>query len=106
MEPVFFKTQKEYSKRLKSTSINQYANTMESSFCLMSNEIQSELIVRFNGYSKLDIIITHSGLSSAENTKITLPLNKLTEKELLKLLKQLKDEYIQSFYQRNNSDAK
>lgn len=93
IEPVFFKAQKEFSKRLKSTSITQYVNSIECSFGLKNENLQSELLIRFDGYSKLNIHIIHSGLDSEENSKYELTLKKLTEKELTKLLKQLYDEH-------------
>ncbi|MBR1460154.1 hypothetical protein IJ596_00770, partial [bacterium] len=105
IEPTFFKVQKELSKKLNSSSINQYTNPIESSFCIRSNNIQSELTIRFNGNSKVDTIITHSGLYSAENTKNTYLINKFNEKELTKLLKQLKEEFIQGFYQGEKTDV-
>ena len=93
--PIFFRFQKECETKLINTQISQYANNIECVFSLKNDKLHSELIIRHNGFAKLKIEITHSGLDSAENTKIELPLNKLTEKELLKLLKQLRTEYKQ-----------
>ena len=93
IEPIFFKAQKEFNKRLKNTTITQYINSVESSFGMRNKTQQSELLLRFDGYSKLNIYISHSGLDSAENSKFEISIKKLTEKELTKLLKQLYDEY-------------
>ena len=93
IEPVFFKAQKEFNKRLKNTTITQYINNVESSFGLRSETQQSELLIRFDGFSKLNIVISHNGLESPENTKFEISIKKLTEKELTRLLKQLYDEY-------------
>ena len=96
--PVFFRFQKECETKLTNTNVSQYANSIECVFSLKNELIHSELVLRYNGFAKIKIEIIHSGLDSAENSKIELPLSKLTEKELLKLLKQLKDEYKQSAY--------
>lgn len=96
--PVFFRFQKECETKLTNTNVSQYANSIECVFSLKNENIHSELILRYNGFAKIKIEIVHSGLDSAENSKVEMPLSKLTEKELLKLLKQLKDEYKQSAY--------
>lgn len=91
--PIFFRTQKEFEVKLTDTQVSQYSNNIESVFSLRNSTLHSELIIRFNGFTKFKIEIMHSGLDSAENTKLEIPLNKLTEKELNKYLKQLKTEY-------------
>lgn len=91
--PVFFRTQKEFETKLTNTKISQYANNVECVFCLQNENVQSELIIRYNGFAKFKIEIIHSGLDSAENSKQEIPLSKMTEKYLTNLLKQLKDEY-------------
>lgn len=96
--PVFFRFQKECETKLTNTDVSQYANSIECVFSLKNSKIHSELILRYNGFAKFRIEIIHSGLDSAENSKIEIPLSKLTEKELVKLLKQLKNEYKQSAY--------
>lgn len=100
--PVFFRFQKECETKLANTQVSQYANNIESVFSLKNENIHSELIIRFNGYAKFIIEIVHSGLDSAENSKIEIPLSKLTEKELLKLLNQLKNEYKQTAFMKGN----
>ena len=66
---------------------------MECVFSLKSEKIHSELTIRYNGYTKFKIEISHSGLDSSENSKFDIELNKLTDKELTKILKQLRQEY-------------
>ncbi len=95
IEPVFFRFQKECETKLTNTQVSQYANNIESVFSLKNETLHSELVIRFNGYAKFKIEINHSGLDSAENTKLEIPLSQLTDKELTKLLKQLKQEYKQ-----------
>lgn len=95
IEPIFFRFQKECETKLTNTQVSQYANNIESVFSLKNETLHSELIIRFNGYAKFKIEINHSGLDSAENTKLEIPLSQLTDKELTKLLKQLKQEYKQ-----------
>lgn len=91
--PGFFRFQKECETKLANTQVSQYTNNIESVFSLKNENLHSELILRFNGYAKFKIEIIHSGLESAENTKLEIPLSKMTDKELTKLLKQLKNEY-------------
>lgn len=95
IEPIFFRFQKECETKLTNTQVSQYANNIESVFSLKNETLHSELVIRFNGYTKFKIEINHSGLDSAENTKLEIPLSQLTDKELTKLLKQLKQEYKQ-----------
>lgn len=95
IEPLFFRFQKECETKLTNTQVSQYANNIESVFSLKNETLHSELVIRFNGYAKFKIEINHSGLDSAENTKLEIPLSQLTDKELTKLLKQLKQEYKQ-----------
>ncbi len=100
--PVFYRFQKEYETKLTNTNVSQYANNVESVFSLKNENLHSELTIRYNGYAKFNIEITHSGLDSAENSKFEMPLSKLTEKVLINLLKQLKDEYKQTAYMKGN----
>lgn len=98
--PIFYRYQKEYEAKLTNTEVSQYTNNIESVFSLKNEKIHSELIIRYNGYAKFKIEIVHSGLESAENTKMEVPLNKLTDKFLISLLKQLKNEYKQTAYKK------
>lgn len=102
IEPVFFRFQKECETKLTNTQVSQYANNIESVFSLKNENLHSELVIRFNGFAKFKIEINHSGLDSAENTKLEIPLSKLTDKELTKLLKQLKQEYKQYAFRKGD----
>lgn len=102
IEPIFFRFQKECETKLTNTQVSQYANNIESVFSLKNETLHSELVIRFNGYAKFKIEINHSGLDSAENTKKEFPLSKLTDKELTKLLKQLKQEYKQYAFKKGD----
>jgi response regulator of citrate/malate metabolism len=82
IEPIFFRFQKECETKLTNTQVSQYANNIESVFSLKNETLHSELVIRFNGYAKFKIEINHSGLDSAENTKLEIPLSQLTDKEL------------------------
>lgn len=102
IEPIFFRFQKECETKLTNTQVSQYANNIESVFSLKSENLHSELVIRFNGFAKFKIEINHSGLDSAENTKLEIPLSKLTDKELTKLLKQLKQGYKQYAFRKGD----
>lgn len=102
IEPMFFRFQKECETKLTNTQVSQYTNNIESVFSLKNEILHSELVIRFNGYAKFKIEINHSGLDSAENTKLEIPLSKLTDKELTKLLKQLKQEYKQYAFKKGD----
>lgn len=98
--PLFYRYKKEYEAKLTNTEVSQYANDIESVFSLKNDNIHSELTIRYNGFAKFQIEITHSGLDSAENTKLEIPIGKLTDKYLITLLKQLKNEYKQTAYEK------
>lgn len=102
IEPIFFRFQKECETKLTNTQVSQYANNIESVFSLKNENLHSELVIRFNGFAKFKIEINHSRLDSAENTKLEIPLSKLTDKELTKLLKQLKQEYKQYAFRKGD----
>ncbi len=96
--PAFYRYQKECETKLTDTSVSQYSNNIESVFSLKNQNIHSELTIRYDGFAKFYIEIIHSGLDSAENSKMEIKLSDLTEKLLNSLLKRLKDEYKQTAY--------
>lgn len=100
--PIFYRFQKECETKLTNTAVSQYANNIECVFSLKNENVHSELTIRYNGYAKFKIELTHSGLDSAENTKLELPLSGLTDKQLVSLLKKLKDEYKQTAFMKGN----
>lgn len=96
--PIFYRYQKTYETKLTNTQVSQYANNIECVFSLKNDKVHSELVLMYDGFAKFKLEINHSGLDSAENTKSEIPLNKLTDKLLISLLRQLKDEYKKSAY--------
>jgi len=94
--PSFFRFQKECETKLTNTQVSHYSNKIESVFSLKNKDLHSELTIHYNGFAKFNIEITHSGLNSAENSKIEIPLAKLTDKYLTGLLRQLRTEFKQS----------
>lgn len=103
--PLFYRHQKDFENKLTNTQVSQYANDIESVFSLKNAVLHSELTIRHNGYAKFKIEIQHSGLDSAENTKMEIPLKDMNNKLLTSLLKQLKDEYKKTAYAKGNEDA-
>lgn len=93
IEPAFFRFEKDFCKKL---NIIQYTNKAESALNIKSEKCNSELILRYDGFTKISAEITHSGLDSAENYKTQISFNNFTEKELDKLLKRLKNEHIEA----------
>lgn len=98
--PIFYRYQKTFETKLTNTEVSQYANNIECVFSLKNDLVHSELVLRYNGFAKFKIEINHSGLDSAENSKFEVALNKLNDKYLISLLKQLKDEYKQSAFEK------
>ncbi|MBE7712913.1 MAG: hypothetical protein E7Z87_04135 [Cyanobacteria bacterium SIG26] len=94
--PLFYRFQKDCQSKLKNTTVSQYTNDIECVFCLKNQKSKSELLLQYDGFTKFNIEIIHSGLNSAENSKFELGLNKITNKLITNLLKQLKEEYILS----------
>lgn len=103
--PIFYRFQKECETKLTNTAVSQYANNIECVFSLKNENIHSELTIRYNGYAKFKIELTHSGLDSAESTKLELPLSGLTDKQLTSLLKKLKNEYKQTAFVKGNQQC-
>lgn len=95
IEPAFLNFQKECKTKFKDSDCIQYANEVECVFSLKGKTKHSELIIRYNGFTKLLVQITNKGLDSPENTKLEIPLNKFSEKDMNRLFKQLKSEYLE-----------
>lgn len=93
IEPVFFRFKKECGSKF---DIIQYVNNIESAFSFKQDNDRSELILHYDGFTKINAELNHSGLYSVENSKFSIALNKFDEKELIKLLKRLKQEFIKS----------
>ena len=93
IEPVFSEFKRSCNLKMAQGSVNYYSNKLESVFSLKNETVHSELTIRYDNYAKLKIDISHSGLDSPENTQLIIPLNKLSEKDLLKLLKKMLQEF-------------
>ena len=95
IEPMFFRTEKEFQAKLGNILVNQYVNKVECVFSLKSKDKQSELVMRYDGFAKFSLKIIHKGLDTCENTQVEIPLNELNEKVLAKYLKLLYTEFSQ-----------
>lgn len=91
--PVFYRLQKSYEEKLFNTKIEQYTDETQSVFCLKNPKQESLLKIVYPGFAKIIIYITHAGLDSPENSEITLPLNKITQKELIRIV----EDFIKEF---------
>jgi len=91
--PVFFQMQKMYEEKLFHSEIEQYSNSTLSAFILKNTNSLSELKITYPGFSKINIDITHQGLDSPENKRISLDLTELDEEKLTKIL----EDFIQEF---------
>ena len=95
IEPLFFRTEKEFQAKNDNILISQYANKVECIFSIKSNEKQSELVMRYDGFAKFNLKIIHKGLDTCENTQTEIPLNEISEKLLSKYLHLLYNEFNQ-----------
>lgn len=91
--PVFYRLQKSYEEKLFNTKIEQYTDENQSVFCLKNQKQESKLKIVYPGFAKIIIYITHAGLDSPENSEISMPLNKITQKELIKIV----EDFIKEF---------
>lgn len=91
--PVFYRLQKSYEEKLFNTKIEQYTDETQSVFCLKNPKQESQLKIVYPGFAKIIIYITHAGLDSPENSEITLPLNKITQKELIRIVEDFISEF-------------
>ena len=96
IEPVFYKFQKEIELKLKNIKVIQYANLVECVFSINRENKHSELTIHYDGFTKLYIEIHHKGLNSFDNSKEEISLKKLNEKDITKLIKKLKLEFIKN----------
>lgn len=83
--PVFYRLQKAYEEKLFDTEIEQYTNEEQCVFNLKNKKQKSSLRIIYPGFAKIVIYITHEGLESPDNKEITMPLTKITQKELIKI---------------------
>ena len=93
IEPCFYRFAKTCETKDPDLTINHYCNKIESVFSIKKDNAHSELVIRYDGYTKFIVEIIHKGLDTDENTKVSIPINKITDKDLQKLLKKLKQEF-------------
>ncbi len=93
ISPLFYRFEKDFSANNPQCSVIQYANKNCSYIKLKENTFESELKIIYDGFAKIIVTITHSGLDSCENTNKKLGLNELNEKELNKILNQFISEF-------------
>ncbi len=91
--PVFYRLQKIYEEKLFDTKINQYVNEEECVFHLKNENQDSRLKIVYPGFSKIMVYIIHEGFDSPENSEISLPLSKITQSELIKMVENFIKEF-------------
>lgn len=90
---VFYRLQKAYEEKLFETEIIQFTNEEQCVFRLKNKKGESSLKIIYPGFSKIIIYIDHEGLDSPENYEIQLALNKITQRELIKIVEDFIKEY-------------
>lgn len=93
--PVFYRLQSTYEEKLINTKIEQYTDEKQSVFCLINSRCESRLKIVYPGFSKVIVYIVHSGLDSPENREISLPINKITYKEISDIVEDFINEFIE-----------
>lgn len=91
--PVFYRLQKSYEEKLFDTEIEQYTNEEQCVFSLSNKKQESTLRIVYPGFAKIIIYITHEGLDSPEDREIQIPLTKISQKELVKIV----EDFIKEF---------
>lgn len=91
--PVFYRAQKTYEERINEAKIEQFTDEQQSVFRIICGTNESRLTMRYPGFAKLIIYISHSGIDSPENREITLPINQITETKIDEIL----DSFINEF---------
>lgn len=91
--PVFYRLQKAWEEKLFNTKVEQYTDETQSLFRLTSPKQTSLLKIVYPGFAKVIVYITHEGLDSPENTEISLPLNKISTKEITKIVEHFIKEF-------------
>lgn len=91
--PVFYRLQKAYEEKLFGTQIEQYTEEEQCVFLLKNRIHESCLKIVYPGFNKIVIYITHAGLDSPEDKEISLPLSKVTPKELFDIVESFIKEF-------------
>ena len=85
--------QKSYEDKLKNTEIIQFTTDEQCVFELKNKNIKSSLRIIYPGFAKIIVTIKHEGFDSPENSEISLPLDKITQKELVEIVENFIKEY-------------
>ena len=91
--PVFYRLQKTYEEKLPDSTIFQFADSDQCVFHIKNKYQDSKLKIVYPGFAKITISIIHQGLDSPENRDITLPLSKITQKDLVKIIEDFIEEF-------------
>ena len=91
--PVFYRLQKTYEEKLPDSTIFQFADNEQCVFHIKNKYQDSKLKIIYPGFAKITISIIHQGLDSPENREITLPLSKITQKDLIKIVEDFIEEF-------------
>ena len=94
ISPVLYRVQKSYEEKLDGARIDQFADEKQSVFRIIYGKNESRITMRYPGYSKLIIYISHAGLDSPDNREITLPMNQITETKINEILDSFINEFI------------
>lgn len=103
ISPIFYRMQKAYEEKLDGAKIEQFADEKQSVFRIISGKNESRITMRYPGYSKLIIYISHNGLDSPDNREITLPMNQITESKIDEILESFMNEFIGIYRHMYNS---
>ena len=91
--PVFYRLQSVYEEKLYNTDIEQFIDENKCEFSLKNKKGNSSLKIIYPGFGKITILIEYDGLDSPENREIKLPLAKITQNELVKMIEDFIKEY-------------
>lgn len=91
--PVFYRLQKAYEEKMPDSTIFQFADSSQCVFHIKNKYQDSKLKIVYPGFAKISVYIMHQGLDSPENREITLPLSKITQKDLIKIIEDFIEEF-------------
>lgn len=91
--PIFYRLQKSYENKLSDTEIVQYTNSEQCVFGLKNDKGESSLRIIYSGFARVLVSIEHEGLDSPENREISLQLDKVTQKELIRIVEEFIEEF-------------
>lgn len=84
--PVFYRLQKSWEEKLFDTKIEQYTDETQSVFKLINPKQTSLLKIVYPGFAKIIVYITHEGLDSPENSEMSIPINKIDNKDITNIV--------------------